>query len=127
MKRTKRFTVRRIALGVAIVAILAPAAQAKPTPAKKEQRSVEVTAVKLGPGEMPYVSRTTVKLGAGEIPYVDDGAVTPSTRQTQATTADNGSDVGFGLASGGVIVLALVGGLGLVAIRKSRNAKLAPA
>jgi len=127
MKRTKRFTVRRIALGVAIVAILAPVAQAKPTPAKKEQRSVAVTAVKLGPGEIPYVTRTTVKLGAGEIPYVDDGAVTPSTRQTQATTADNGSDIGFGLASGGVIVLVLVGGLGFVAIRKTRNAKLAPA
>ena len=47
MRRKKRYTLVRIALGMAVVAAILPvSAQAKPTPARYE----------LGPGEIPYLS-----------------------------------------------------------------------
>jgi hypothetical protein len=50
MKRTKRFTLRRVALGLAVAALLVPAAQAKPTPAKPLPRP-----------EIPYLSHGVLK------------------------------------------------------------------
>jgi hypothetical protein len=37
MKRTKRFTIRRVALGLAVAAIVAPAAQAEPNGSYERQ------------------------------------------------------------------------------------------
>src|SRR4051812_19471440 len=50
MKRIKRFTLRRVALGLAVAAVIAPAAQAEPT------------------GSYPLQSQSTV-----EIPYLSQG------------------------------------------------------
>ena len=127
MKRSKRFTLRRIALGTAIVAILAPAAQAKPTPVKQQQPPVEISSINLGPGEIPYLSQGTLTLGPGEVPYLDDGTVTKSVEQGPASTIEGGSDAAYGIVSGAVIVLLLAFGLALVAIRQSRKARLSPA
>jgi hypothetical protein len=127
MKRTKRFTIRRIALGIAIVAVLAPAAQAKPTPVKQQQPPVEVSSINLGPGEIPYLSQGTLTLGPGEVPYLDDGTSTPQAEQLPAATSEGGSDIAFGVVSSAVIVLLLALGLALVAIRHSRKTRLSPA
>ena len=70
MKRTKRFTLRRILLGLAIVAILAPVAQAKPTAVKQQPPPVAISTIELGAGEIPYLSRGKLKIGSGEIPYI---------------------------------------------------------
>jgi hypothetical protein len=129
MKRNKRFILRPIALGVAIAAILAPVAQAKPTPNRQHlPPPVEVvSSVELGPGEIPYVKHGTLRVGPGEIPYVDDGTTTPPAKQTPPTTSDGGSDVTFGIVSSAVIVFLLAGGLAVVAIRQSRKTRLSPA
>ena len=50
MQRTKRFNLRRIALGLAIAAVLVPTAQAKPTPAYQQQPSVEIPYLSGGVG-----------------------------------------------------------------------------
>ena len=127
MKRTKRFTLRRILLGLAIVAILAPVAQAKPT-AVKQQPPVEISTIELGPGEIPYLSHGKLKVGPGEIPYIDDGTTTHTVRHAPTATSGDDSDVAFGLVSSAVIAVLLAGGLAIVAIRQTRKAaKLSPA
>jgi hypothetical protein len=128
MKRSKRFTLRRIILGLAVVAIAAPVAQAKPIPATKPDKVViDQSSLRLGPGEIPYLDKTPVPLGPGEIPSVDDS--TPaSTRQAEPVAAvDDGYDVRFGLVSSAVIVLLLAAAGSVVAIRHSRKTKLSPA
>jgi hypothetical protein len=62
MKRTKRFTLRRIALGLAVLTVMAPVAQAKPTPSN--------------PSEIPYLSHGTL---AAPSVGVDDRAVSRAT------------------------------------------------
>jgi hypothetical protein len=47
MKRTKRFNLRRIALGLAIAALIPATAQAKPVSNQPQ----------IGPGEIPYLSQ----------------------------------------------------------------------
>jgi hypothetical protein len=128
MKRTKRFTLRRIILGLTVVALAAPVAQAKPIPAMKPDKVViDQSSLRLGPGEIPYLGTTSATLGPGEIPSVDDG--TPgSTRQAEpAVAVDDGYDIRFGLVSSAVIVLLLAAAGSVIAIRDSRNAKLSPA
>jgi hypothetical protein len=129
MKRKKRFTLRRIVLGLAVVAIAAPVAQAKPTPADRPDKVVidRTSSLELGPGEIPYVKRTSVTLGPGEIPSVDDGIATPPPTQSASAAADDGYDIGFGIVSSAVILLLLAVGVSVVAIRQSRKAKLSPA
>lgn len=112
MKRTRRFFIRRIALGLAVALALVPAAQAKPTPSR---------------------------YGEPNIPYLSHGILTPSVTPddrsfSKATSVDPGpvaKDDGFevGLGTAGVAGLALLfaaGGAGL-AIRHSRRARLSPA
>lgn len=129
MRRTKRFTLRRIVLGLAVLAIAAPVAQAKPTPADKPDQVVidEQQSIKLGPGEIPYLDRTTVTLGPGEIPYVDGSVAPPPTQDAPVAAADDGYDIGYGIVSSMVIILLLAVAGSVVAIRHSRRAKLSPA
>lgn len=127
MKRSKRFTLRRVALGLAIVGIVAPAAQAKPTAVKHQPPPVEISTVKLGPGEIPSLSHRTLRVGPGEIPYVDDGSSSPVVTNKPAATIDNGSDVAYGIVSGAGIALVLAFGLALVAVRQTRKTRLSPA
>jgi hypothetical protein len=127
MKRSKRFTLRRIILGFAAVAILAPAAQAKPTAVKQQQPPVEVTAVELGPGEIPYLSQRTLKVGPGEVPYLDDGTSTAIVTHEPAATFNGDNDVTYGIVSGAAIALLLAFGLALVAVRQTRKTRLSPA
>ena len=112
MKRTKRFFVRRVALGLAVALVLVPAAQAKPTPSK---------------------------YGEPNIPYLSHGILTPPMTPddrsfSKATTVapgpvgtDDGFDVGLGtVGAAGLALLLAAGGAG-VAIRHSRKARLSPA
>jgi hypothetical protein len=129
MKRSKRFTLRRIILGLAIVAIAAPVAQAKPIPATKPDKVVidQSSSLRLGPGEVPYMDKTSVTLGPGEIPSVDDGTPAPTRQAEPVAAVDDGYDLRFGLVSSAVIVLLLAAGGSVIAIRHSRKAKLSPA
>jgi hypothetical protein len=75
MKRTKRFTLRRVALGLAVAAVLAPAAQAKPT---SSQPSVEIPYLSQGVGvtHMDF-DQTSQASGtvSSEIAYLSHGNV----------------------------------------------------
>jgi hypothetical protein len=127
MKRAKRFTLRSIAIGLAIVAVLAPVAHAKPTPVKQQQPPIEISSINLGPGEIPYLSHGTLTLGPGEIPYVDDGTTAAPARHAPTATVDDDSDIAFGIVSSAVIAVLLALGLALMAIRQSRKTRLSPA
>ena|SRR5215216_4331804 len=127
MKGTKRHTIRRIALGVAVAAVLAPAAQAKPTAVKQQPPAVEIAVVKLAPGEIPYLSRRTVRVGPGEVPYVDENPNSAAVTHVPTATIDDGADVAYGIVSGSAIALLLVIGLAFFAVRQTRRTRLAPA
>jgi hypothetical protein len=128
MKRSKRFTLRRLILGLAVVAFAAPVAQAKPIPATKPDKVViDQSTVRLGPGEIPYLDKTPVTLGPGEIPSVDNGTAGPTVQAEPAAAVDDGYDLRFGLVSSAVIVLLLAVGGSVIAIRHSRKARLSPA
>ena len=127
MKRRKLFTLRRIALGIAVAAVLAPAAQAKPTAVDQQPPAVEISAVKLGPGEIPYLSHRTLRVGPGEVPYLDDGPTTASVTHEPIAAIDDGADVAYGIVSGAAIALLLAFGLAFFAVRQTRKTRLAPA
>jgi hypothetical protein len=83
MRRRKRFTIFRIALGLAVAAIVPATALAGPVPANQDV--VDHGQYQLGPGEVPYYSQGTVQdqvmgLGVSEGQYnalglSDDGVV----------------------------------------------------
>ena len=127
MKRRKLFTLRRIALGIAVAAVLAPAAEAKPTAVDQQPPVVEISAVKLGPGEVPYLSHRTLRVGPGEVPYLDDGPTTASVTHEPIAGIDDGADVAYGIVSGAAIALLLASGLAFFAVRQTRKTRLAPA
>jgi hypothetical protein len=149
MKRTKRFTLRRVALGLAVAAVLVPAAQAKPTPAKPQPRP-EIPYLSHGVLKAPvdfwnYDPKTGEKLqntspglapeelvqlyGVSSASSPDDRSFSKATSVgAEATVAgDDGYEVGVGTI--GVVGLALLfaaGGAGL-AIRHTRKTRLSPA
>jgi len=127
MKRTKRHTIRRIALGIAVAAVLAPAAQAKPTAVNQQPPAVEIAVVKLAPGEIPYLSQRTLRVGPGEVPYVDDNPTTAPVTHVPTATIDGGADGAYGIVSGAAIALLVVVGLAFFAVRQTRRTRLAPA
>jgi hypothetical protein len=83
MRRRKRNTILRIALGLAIAAIVPATALGKPVPVNQDVESHGQ--YQLGPGEIPYLSQDTVQdqvmgLGVSEGQYKalglsDDGVV----------------------------------------------------
>ena len=116
MKRTKRFTIRRIALSLAVAAVVAPSAQAKPTPAKQQQPSRV---------EIPYLSHGVLTPPVG----VDDRSFSKATSVggTPVSATDTGYDAGTGtIGAAGLALILAVGGAGL-AIRHSRGTRISPA
>ena len=119
MKRTKRFTLRRVALGLAVLAVLAPAAQAKPTPTKSSSQ--------IAPAQLELWSYDA---GASSVAIAPDDIAfsRPSNvgKPSVAATGD-GDDIGVGAVGGfGVALVLLIGGTAL-AIRHGRKTRLSPA
>ena len=83
MRRRKRNTILRIALGLAIAAIMPATALAKPVPVNQDVE--DHGQYQLGPGEIPYVSqdRQAMELGLSEgkikaLGLLDEGTVVKS-------------------------------------------------
>jgi hypothetical protein len=77
MKRTKRFTIRRVALGLAVAAIVAPAAQAEPMGSyERQSQSAEIPYLSHGVGvsnvDFTQAGRVSAQ-PAVEIPYLSHG------------------------------------------------------
>jgi hypothetical protein len=76
MKRIKRFTLRRVALGLAVAAVIAPAAQAEPIGSYERQSQVEIPYLSHGVGvshmDFDQASQASGKVSA-EIPYLSHG------------------------------------------------------
>jgi hypothetical protein len=149
MKRTKRFTLRRVALGLAVAATLVPAAQAKPTPATPQPRP-EIPYLSHGVLKPPvdfwnYDPKTGEKLqntspgiapedldqlfGVSRASGPDDRPFSKATSvgTDSAVAGDDGYDVGVGtIGVAGLILLFAAGGAGL-AIRHTRKTRLSPA
>ena len=145
MKRKKRFTIRRIALGLAVAAVVAPAAQAEPIGSyERQQSNVEIPYLSHGVGvshlDFDASSKRSGK-SSSEISYLshggsvarpiaaDDMALSrPSNLGSPSVTESSGGwDVGPGTVSGFVVVLMLLAGASAVAVRHNRRTRLSPA
>jgi hypothetical protein len=144
MQRTKRFNLRRVALGLALAAILVPTAQAKPTASNQQQPSVEIPYLSGGVGvshmDFDPASSASGKQ-SGEIAYLSHGATAsggaiaaddltvsrPSNQGSPAVgSSDDGFEVGTTVGGFGLALVLLIGGTALV-IRHSRKTRLSPA
>jgi hypothetical protein len=143
MKRTKRFTLRRIVLGLAVAAVIAPAAQAEPIGSyERQQTSVEIPYLSQGVGvshmDFDQASAATGKL-SDEIPYLSNGgsdvAIAPddmvlskptNAGQPAVTGSSNAWDVGPATVSVFALAFTLLAG-SLLAIRHNRRTRLSPA
>jgi hypothetical protein len=92
MRRRKRNTILRIALGLAIAAIVPATALAKPVPVNQDVE--DHGQYQLGPGEIPYVSqdRQVMELGLSEgkikaLGLLDDGTVGKSSDDRSVSRA----------------------------------------
>ena len=146
MKRTKRFSFRRIALGLAVAAVIAPAAQAEPIGSyeRQSQSTVEIPYLSGGVGvshmDFDQASKASGKV-SDEIPYLshgggggtsiapdDMGLPKPSNAGSPSvTTSGEGWDVGPAAVSGFAAAFVLLAGGSLLAIRHSRKTRLSPA
>lgn len=147
MKRTKRFTIRRIALGLAVAAVVAPAAQAEPIGSyeRQSQSGVEIPYLSHGAG-VSHMDFDQASLASGkrssEIPYLrhgaglseravgpdDVGMSRPSNAGSPSTSGSStGSDVSIGTVSGFALLLVLFAGASALVIRHSRKTRLSPA
>jgi hypothetical protein len=81
MKRIKRFTLRRVALGLAVAAVIAPAAQAEPMGSYERQSQVEIPYLSHGVGvshmDFDQASKASGKVSS-EIPYLSHGNLSPT-------------------------------------------------
>ena len=109
MTRTKRHTIRRIVLGLAVAAIFAPAtAQARP---------MDLSGSDLRP--IHQVSAPVV--GSEDLAFTRQAASGPA-----SVTADgSGYDTGTGTVAGLVLILGAIGAA--IAVHHTRKAKLSPA
>jgi hypothetical protein len=141
MKRTKRFTLRRVALGLAVAAVFAPAAQAEPTPSHRTQVGRAAVHVDFwnydaggnkiadtSPGVAP---EQLAELWSGSNVAIapDDLALSRPSNLGSPSVASIGSgfELGLGTVSGfGVALVLLIGGTTL-AIRHGRKTRLSPA
>ena len=144
MKRRKRFTIRRVALGLAVAAIVAPAAQAEPMGSyERQSQSTEIPYLSHGVGvsnvDFSRADQASVR-PAVEIPYLSQGSTSnvsiapddmglskPSNAgsPTVSGTSD-GWDVNPTTVSMFAVALALLAG-SLLAIRYTRRTRLSPA
>ena len=143
MQRTRRFNLRRVALGLALAAILVPTAQAKPTASNQQQPSVEIPYLSGGAGvshlDFDPASSASGKQSA-EIAYLSHGATSsgpiaaddltvsrPSNQGSPAVgSSGEGFEVGTTVGGFGLALALLIGGSALV-IRHSRKTRLSPA
>ena len=112
--RSKRLSLRRIALGLAVAAIVPATAQARPMDLSgSDARAIHAQAVPV---------ETSTVVGAEDLAFSWRSESTPTT-----VTADSndGYDAGVGSVGGLVLILAAAGAA--VAVRHSRKAKLSPA
>ncbi len=144
MTRTKRFSLKRVAFGLAIAAIMVPTAQAKPTASNNQQPVVEIPYLSGGVGvshmDFDPASSASGKQ-SGEIPYLshgvlsnsgaigaDDLTVSRPSNQGSPTVGSSGEgfEVGTTVGGFGLALALLIGGSALV-IRHSRKTRLSPA
>lgn len=108
MTRSKRHSIRRIALGLAVAAIVPATAQARPMDLSgSDSRAIHDQAV-------PFV-------GSEDVAFSRQPASSP----TVVTSASEGYDAGTGTVGGLVLILAAAGAA--VAVHHTRKAKLSPA
>ncbi len=132
MKRSKRFTIRRIALGLAVAALLAPSAQAKPTSSSHADFwNYDASGTKIADTSPGIAPDRLAQLWSGS-----DGAIAPDdlalSRPTNAgspVVAESGGslDVSPAAVSGFGLVLVLLAGGSALAIRHNRKTRLSPA
>ncbi len=110
MTHVKRHSIRRIALGLAVAAVVGPAtAQARPMDVSgSDSRAIHDVAV-------PVV-------GAEDLAFSRQPASSPT---VASANSGNGYDAGTGTIGGLVLILAATGAA--VAVHHSRKAKLSPA
>jgi hypothetical protein len=149
MRRRKRNTILRIALGLAIAAIVPATALAKPVPVNQDVE--DHGQYQLGPGEVPYYSQglddSTVGTSSDDravsraTPHgveVASVATSPDDRSFSKATSvdstpvvsDDGRSIDFDpyTVTGFVLALLLAMGIGMgIAIWHSRRTKLSPA
>jgi hypothetical protein len=114
MTRSKRHSLRRIALGLAVAAIVPATAQARPMDLTGgDSRAIHSQAV-------PVESSTVV--GAEDLAFSRRSESTPT---VVTADANDGYAVGLGSVGGLVLILAAAGAA--VAVHHSRKAKLSPA
>ena len=112
MRRKKRFAITRIALGLAVVAIVPVTAEAKPLPTGPSTQQYRSQV------EIPYLSQ-----GQG-LPADYNGTLSPDERTVTIVDDGSGTDVNPYWATGfGLAMVLLAGGMG-VAVRQGRKARL---
>jgi hypothetical protein len=149
MKRTKRTSIRRIALGLAVAAAIPASAQARPMDlsggdARAIHQAAASSSDRLYPGELPSVVAVK-QVRRMEIPYLshgvgvsakdlglpigaDDRSFSRQSPSPTVLTADRGDgyDIGNSNTLGGlVLILGAVGAA--LAIRHNRKTRLSPA
>jgi hypothetical protein len=152
MKRTKRFTIRRVALALAVAAIVAPAAQAEPMGSyERQSQSVEIPYLSQGqlispndfwnydPATGERIADTSPGLSADQLAGLysatggsiapDDLSMTrPSNLGSPSVTAtDTVWDVGSTTLSVFAVGFVLLAGASLLAVRHNRKTRLSPA
>ena len=150
MKRIKRFTLRRVALGLAVAAVIAPAAQAEPIGSYERQSQVEIPYLSHGklvatdfwnydPATGERIANTSPGLSADQLAGLYSGTETaiapddltlsrPSNVGSPSVTAtDTGWDVGPTTVSAFALGFVLLAGASLLAIRHNRRTRLSPA
>ena len=150
MKRIKRFTLRRVALALAVAAVIAPAAQAEPIGSYERQSQVEIPYLSHGklvatdfwnydPATGERIANTSPGLSADQLAGLYSGIETaiapddltlsrPSNAGSPSVTAtDTGWDVGPTTVSAFALGFVLLAGASLLAIRHNRRTRLSPA
>jgi hypothetical protein len=150
MKRIKRFTLRRVALALAVAAVIAPAAQAEPIGSYERQSQVEIPYLSHGklvatdfwnydPATGERIANTSPGLSADQLAGLYSGTETaiaaddltlsrPSNAGSPSVTAtDTGWDVSPTTVSAFALGFVLLAGASLLAIRHNRRTRLSPA
>jgi hypothetical protein len=123
MRRKKRFTLRLVALGFAVAAFGAPAAQGMPQDLTGvELRGLHETRVLVAKADSVSAPHGASYSTYSHVPSrVDDSAAPP-----QITEQAGGFEIGTGAITG-IVLLVAVGGATAIVVREARKGKLASA
>jgi hypothetical protein len=153
MKRIKRFTLRRVALGLAVAAVIAPAAQAEPMGSYERQSTSSVEIPYLSHGNLAAptdfwnydaatgekIANTSPGISADQLAGLysgDETAIAPddmtlsrpsNVGSPSVTATDSGWEVGPTTVSVFALGFVLLAGASLLAIRHNRRTRLSPA